>query len=354
MVQQNQFGGFATEDPNSHLAHFIQICNTIKMNGVSDDAIRLRLFPFSLRDKSQKFLFKFFPSSKTLQLKSEITQFRQFDSEPLYEAWERFRDLLRRCPQHGFPEDQQLCFFYNGLMGQTRAFVDAAAGGALLARFPQDALNLLEQMAMNSYQWPSERSNVRVAEISDSDPIKTLTAQVAALTTQVNYVNNRNFNNFRNNSNPTHYHPGLRNHEKFSYANTKNVLQPPPGFNASSGGENGEGKSSLEDALTSFINQSNAFMNDTRSRLAKQDSRMDKIEQVTSSIKNLETQMGQLATIVGGQHHKGQFPSNTEMNPKEQCKAIHLRSGTEYEGPKEKCRESKLSDEASRPERENS
>ncbi|KAK6161180.1 hypothetical protein DH2020_004561 [Rehmannia glutinosa] len=208
MVQQNQFGGFATEDPNSHLAHFIQICNTIKMNGVSDDAIRLRLFPFSLRDKarnwlgtltqgsvstwdelSQKFLFKFFPPSKTLQLKSEITQFRQFDSEPLYEAWERFRDLLRRCPQHGFPEDQQLCFFYNGLMGQTRAFVDAAAGGALLARFPQDALNLLEEMAMNSYQWLSERSNVqRVAEISDADPIKALTAQVAALTTQLSVL----------------------------------------------------------------------------------------------------------------------------------------------------------------------
>ncbi|KAK6149564.1 hypothetical protein DH2020_017089 [Rehmannia glutinosa] len=62
---------------------------------------------------------------------------------------------------------------------------------------------------------------------------------------------------------------------------------------------------------------------------------MDKIEQqVTSSIKNLETQMGQLATIVGGQHHKGQFQSNTEMNPKEQCKAIRLRSGANMRGLK--------------------
>ena len=56
MVQQNQFGGFPSEDPNSHLANFIQICNTIKMNGVTDDAIRLRLFPFSLRDKARNWL----------------------------------------------------------------------------------------------------------------------------------------------------------------------------------------------------------------------------------------------------------------------------------------------------------
>ncbi|KAK6133768.1 hypothetical protein DH2020_032479 [Rehmannia glutinosa] len=54
---------------------------------------------------------------------------------------------------------------------------------------------------------------------------------------------------------------------------------------------------------------------------------MDKLEQqVTSSIKNLETQMGQLAAIVGSQHQKGQFPSNTEVNPREHCNAIHVRN----------------------------
>ena len=46
MVQQSQFGGNAVEDPNAHLATFLEICDTIKMNGVSEDAIRLRLFHF--------------------------------------------------------------------------------------------------------------------------------------------------------------------------------------------------------------------------------------------------------------------------------------------------------------------
>ena len=52
-VQQNQFAGLPSEDPNEHLSKFLEICDTIKINGVTDDAIRLRLFQFSLRDKAR-------------------------------------------------------------------------------------------------------------------------------------------------------------------------------------------------------------------------------------------------------------------------------------------------------------
>ena len=49
MVQQCvQFNGFSEEDPNNHLQHFLEICDTFKISRVSEDAIRLRLFPFSL------------------------------------------------------------------------------------------------------------------------------------------------------------------------------------------------------------------------------------------------------------------------------------------------------------------
>ena len=61
----------------------------------------------------------YFPPSMTLQLKSEIAQFCQQDFEPLYEVWERFKDFLRRCPQHGYEDWQQVQYFYNGLNGQT-------------------------------------------------------------------------------------------------------------------------------------------------------------------------------------------------------------------------------------------
>ena len=52
-VQQNQFSGGPTEDPNLHLSVFLQYADTVKANGVSPEAIRLRLFPFSLRDRAR-------------------------------------------------------------------------------------------------------------------------------------------------------------------------------------------------------------------------------------------------------------------------------------------------------------
>ena len=56
MVQNNQFGGLQGEDPHAHILTFLTVCATFKINGVTDDAIRLRLFPFSVRDKVQLWL----------------------------------------------------------------------------------------------------------------------------------------------------------------------------------------------------------------------------------------------------------------------------------------------------------
>ena len=50
MVQQHQFTGHPTEDPNEHLGRFLRMANTVKLNGVRPEVIKLHLFPFSLRD----------------------------------------------------------------------------------------------------------------------------------------------------------------------------------------------------------------------------------------------------------------------------------------------------------------
>ena len=50
MVQQHQFTGHPSEDPNEHLGRFLRMANTVKLNGVNPDVIKLQLFPFSLRD----------------------------------------------------------------------------------------------------------------------------------------------------------------------------------------------------------------------------------------------------------------------------------------------------------------
>ena len=162
------------------------------MNGVSDDAIRLRLFPFSLTDKAQcwlqaqpqgsittwedlagKFLARYFPPSKYVKMRNEITCFSQMDMESLYEAWERFKELLRRCPHHAFEDWQQVQIFYSGLNSSTRAMVDASASGSLNTKTPVEAYQLLETMAANEYQMPSGRSVVKrgVMELDAFDTI---------------------------------------------------------------------------------------------------------------------------------------------------------------------------------------
>ena len=50
MVHQHQFTGPPSEDPNEHMGRFMRMANIVKMNGVRPEVIRLRLFPFSLRD----------------------------------------------------------------------------------------------------------------------------------------------------------------------------------------------------------------------------------------------------------------------------------------------------------------
>ena len=46
MVQQNQFTGHPTKDPNEHMGRFLRMANTVKLNGVRLEVIKLHFFPF--------------------------------------------------------------------------------------------------------------------------------------------------------------------------------------------------------------------------------------------------------------------------------------------------------------------
>lgn len=55
-MERDQFGGRPSDNPNVHLRKFLAKCDIIKLNGVFADAIRLRLFPFSLKDRVSDWL----------------------------------------------------------------------------------------------------------------------------------------------------------------------------------------------------------------------------------------------------------------------------------------------------------
>ncbi|CAA7053178.1 unnamed protein product [Microthlaspi erraticum] len=93
--------------------HNFETLRSSWINGVSEDAIKLRLFPMSLADKAHQwekslphgtittwdvckkaFLAKFFSTGRTAKLRSEISYFIQRNNETFAEAWERYREML--------------------------------------------------------------------------------------------------------------------------------------------------------------------------------------------------------------------------------------------------------------------
>ena len=169
MLQNILFHGWPSDNPNMHLTNFIKVYDTIKYNGVTEEALRLRLFPLSLGDRAkhwltsqppdsitswndlvQKFLTKFFPPVKIAQLVQEINTFRQLEGENFAEAWERFHELLRRCPYHRLTRWMQVHTFYNGLRDATKTVIDDLARGELMKKTTDQAYEILEDVTTNN------------------------------------------------------------------------------------------------------------------------------------------------------------------------------------------------------------
>jgi hypothetical protein len=157
--------------PHEHLSHFhetYQFC--VPPDNVTESQKKLRLFPFTLTSRAKdwlmsipsgtietwdelelKFLKKFFPMSKYWEKKHEITNFKQWGSETLYDAWERFNLLLKRCPAHGLDKKSYLQVFTEGLNANYRMFLDASASGSMKTKTDHEVRNLIENITQNEH-----------------------------------------------------------------------------------------------------------------------------------------------------------------------------------------------------------
>ncbi|GJR80170.1 reverse transcriptase domain-containing protein [Tanacetum coccineum] len=170
LVQANPFHGYERENPHAHINSFKRITSTLRFRDVPNDVIKLMMFPYSLEgaarlwyekeppnsiltweDLVTKFVNQFFPPSKTTHLKNEISRFTQKFEETFSEAWERFKEMLRACPHHGFTELTQVDTFYNGLNDNDQDSLNAAAGGNLLSKTTREALNIIENKSKVRY-----------------------------------------------------------------------------------------------------------------------------------------------------------------------------------------------------------
>ncbi|KAL4295259.1 hypothetical protein GQ457_12G016170 [Hibiscus cannabinus] len=351
-----QFGGTPNENARQHLKSFLEICNSFKIHGVSNDVLKLKLFTYSLRDKAKTWL-------NNLQPGSLQSWTQQEDDEAMHEAWERYRDLFRRCPMHGLLEWKQISIFYNSVNRPTRMMLDASANGTLLDKPPRESLEILDKLAQNDYQHPtSRRGNTRRGHVQ-LDSSDTILAQIARLTNMVKnmqkqphiqevkaldafcdqcgsnhdaskcgqqvesscYVENYNRNTMSNTYNPT-----WRNHPNFSWKNQNNNLNPQQPTQTGFQNQPRQNQQplprqefqqptnykNLENTLTQFMAQTSANMARTDRFIQKTDAFMDrtemKLQKHDATLNSLETQVGQISQILSSRPIGG-FPNDTEV-----------------------------------------
>lgn len=256
--------------------------------------------------------------------------------------------------------------FYGGLSPSSRTLVNTAVGGSFFQKIEDETHDILEELAYNNDQCPSER------RIQKHDPVtpemelmKALAAQVADLTKsfhehkatvqavqapapetcfwcagphssdhyaygdngkQVNFVNNRPTYQNANN-----YHPGARNDQPNPAWRTppnNKPMQPAPQAQPRSPPYQPphraqENKPNLEDIMAQLTSNTNSFMTETRTALQSQ----------SAQIRNLEMQIGQLVSAIHTRP-QGVLPSTSEVNPREHCNAILHQRVAIIESPK--------------------
>jgi hypothetical protein len=208
MIQQVQnscqFHGLPGDDANKHLDKFLAVTQCMKQTGVSDDALRLTLFPYSMthhatawfdrlpknsihsfEEMVAKFLAKYFPPSMVTKLRNDISNFRQLPDESLFEAWERYKLSIDRCPNHNMLLVTQIDTFYNGLTLRHRDILNAAAGGTFMKRRPEECFDLIENMTAHHNFWDSsaERDESCKSVTPASSDIMALTKKMDDLST---------------------------------------------------------------------------------------------------------------------------------------------------------------------------
>ncbi|GJW75206.1 reverse transcriptase domain-containing protein [Tanacetum coccineum] len=205
MIQQVQnscpFRG-PGDDANKHLDKFLHVTQSMKVNGVSDDALRLYLFPYSLQHRAAEwfdrlprnsittfdqmakiFLGKYFPPSMVTKLRNDITNFHQEPDESLFKAWERYKLSIDRCPNHNMLPVTQIDTFYNGLTLRHRDTINAAAGGTFMKRRPKECYDLIENMTAHHNDWDTlaQRSESYSSITSSNPEIAALKLEMAEI-----------------------------------------------------------------------------------------------------------------------------------------------------------------------------
>nr|GEW29500.1 reverse transcriptase domain-containing protein [Tanacetum cinerariifolium] len=337
------------DDANKHLDKFLHVTQSIKVNEVSDDTLRLYLFPHSLthhatawfdhfprnsittfEQMAKMFLKKYFPPSMVTKLRNEITNFRQRPNESLFEAWEHYKLLIERCPNHNMLPVTQIDTFYNGLTLRHRDTINAAVGETFMKRRPEECYDLMNNMTAHHNDWDTfaQRSKLSSSITSSFDP------KIVALKAEIEEINRNLMKVLQINqqvkavtpSYETYGGPHSYNDFPATVGHTQNVYAT-GAYNHGANSYQPQGnRNLLSYRLDNYLEPLGFNQNQNRSN-------------PNQNYQN-GNQGNNHANIQGNNQGRNQFfqgartlPSNTITNPKEDLKGITTRSGIAYKGP---------------------
>ncbi|KAL0311504.1 UNVERIFIED_CONTAM: hypothetical protein Sangu_2445100 [Sesamum angustifolium] len=292
------FRGLAGEDPHKHIKEFHVVCSGMRPQGVPEEQVKLRAFPFSLGDKAKDWLYSL-PSETIV-------------------SW---NELKKQFLENYFPASRT----------RNIRLVDAASGGALYDKNPTEARKLITTMAAKNQQVGNRSDNpprkeglnrsklVGFAHLRDihrclpHPPRRTYNA--CQCRRRILRTITKGHDPFSNT-----YNPGWRDHPNLRYGNQPQNFQrppyqqpPPPQTNSNSG-------TSLEDMIKILVANTQQFQQETRASIQNLESQ---VSQLASSVSRLESQVNKsynskIALGVG--KHKGKIDDSIECGHVEQGK----------------------------------
>ncbi|GJT79308.1 hypothetical protein Tco_1053650 [Tanacetum coccineum] len=286
-LRENKFSGSDNEDANEH----------IKKNEPTGSIN-------TWEDLKTKFLNKYCPLGRTAKKMEEINNFKQ--DETLYQAYECFKELLMKCPQHYLTEMREVILFYNGLDIPTRQILDSR--GAIPTMTTADAKKAIQEMEEYSQKWYNGTSRGRSTETSDG--LAAIQEQLNNLGREIKKVNEKVYAAQVG----CEQCKGPRGRYKATAPRYYQRNNANPLFQ--------ERRQSMEYTLRKFMNES-AKRHEENSNLIKeiQASTDAAIRNQGASIKTLEIQIRKMSKVP---HERGfgSLPSSTETNPRDQVKSI--------------------------------
>ncbi|RVW21571.1 hypothetical protein CK203_115642 [Vitis vinifera] len=155
--------------------------------------MRLKLFPFTLKDKAKvwlnslrprsirtwtdlqaEFLKKFFPTHRTNDLKRKISNFSAKENEKFYECWERYMEAINAYPDHGFDTWLLVSYFYDSMSSSMKQLLETMCGGDFMSKNLEEAMCFLSYVTEVSRGWdePNARKVGRMKSQPNASNVK--------------------------------------------------------------------------------------------------------------------------------------------------------------------------------------